>query len=70
MKGKRTMGSDEMGWFSDDITFCPKECEIVSCMRNKANIRNKSIPHSFSVEIPSDCPLTWKVEQNDQTGSH
>ena len=42
--------------FHDDITFCQEECEWNDCMRNKKNIRDKTIPHSFSVEIPEDCP--------------
>ena len=40
----------------DDITFCQEECGLKSCPRNKRNIRDKTIPHSYSVEIPQDCP--------------
>ena len=40
----------------DDITFCQEECETTECPRNKRNIRDRTIPHSFSVEIPGDCP--------------
>lgn len=49
---------------SDDITFCPKEkCRRKTCMRNQANIRDKTIPHSFYVEIPPDCP--YRKRQDD-----
>ena len=42
---------------SDDITFCPSlDCELKSCMRNQSNIKQHQYPHSFSVEIPEDCP--------------
>ncbi len=42
---------------SDDISFCPKgKCRRKSCMRNQSNIRDRTIPHSFFVEIPPDCP--------------
>ena len=44
------------GLWCDDITFCPEKCGWKSCPRNKENIRDKTIPHSFSVEIPRDCP--------------
>ena len=42
---------------SDDISFCPKDkCRRKTCMRNQMNIRDRTIPHSFFVEIPPDCP--------------
>lgn len=44
------------GLWCDDITFCPEQCGWKSCPRNKQNIRDKTVPHSFSVEIPEDCP--------------
>ena len=44
------------GLWCDDITFCPELCNWESCPRNQQNIRDKTIPHSFSVEIPDDCP--------------
>lgn len=40
----------------DDITFCPKSCDGTDCPRNMANIQDRTIPHSFSIEIPEDCP--------------
>ena len=43
------------GLWCDDITFCPKECDWTDCPRNSKNIRDKTIPHSYSVEIPKDC---------------
>ena len=39
----------------DDITFCPLECERLDCQRNQKNIRDRTIPHSYSLEIPEDC---------------
>lgn len=39
----------------DDITFCQEPCTILYCPRNQLNIRDKSIPHSYSVGIPEDC---------------
>jgi len=44
------------GMWCDDITFCQEECSWMNCPRNSKNIRDKTIPHSFSVEIPMDCP--------------
>lgn len=44
------------GLWCDDITFCQETCGWRSCPRNKQNVRDKTIPHSFSVEIPQDCP--------------
>ena len=44
-------------FFYDDISFCPDEkCNRRDCMRCQLNIRDKSRPHSFFVEIPEDCP--------------
>lgn len=47
-------------FFDDDISFCPNECENIECMRNSKNIKDKSIPHSYFVETPSDCPKALK----------
>lgn len=44
------------GTLNDDITFCQEDCEMENCMRNKKNIADRRIPHSFSVERPEDCP--------------
>ena len=41
----------------DDITFCQEWCAWIDCPRNKQNIRDKNVPHSFSVGIPADCPM-------------
>ena len=47
----------EIDWlWCDDITFCQEQCEWNDCPRNQQNIRDKTVPHSFSVEIPEDCP--------------
>ena len=45
-----------MNMWCDDITFCQEECERMDCPRNQHNIRDRRVPHSFSVEIPQDCP--------------
>lgn len=47
---------------SEDITFCSYECKR-KCRRNKKNIRDKSIPHSYFVERPPDCP--YRKRQDD-----
>lgn len=47
---------DIVGLFCDDITFCPERCGWKSCPRNRENIRDKAVPHSYSVEVPKDCP--------------
>ena len=47
---------DIAGLWCDDITFCQERCNWIECPRNKYNIRDRSRPHSFSVEIPADCP--------------
>lgn len=44
------------GMWCDDITFCSERCGWKSCPRNQKNIRDRTIPHSFLVEIPQDCP--------------
>ena len=44
------------GLWCYDITFCQETCERMDCPRNKHHIRDRSVPHSFSVEIPQDCP--------------
>ena len=55
---KRKISAEDIdGLWCDDITFCQENCERKSCPRNKLNIRDKTVPHSFSVGIPSDCPI-------------
>lgn len=44
------------GLWCDDITFCRARCEMITCPRNQKNIRDRSVPHSFSVGLPTDCP--------------
>ena len=41
--------------WNDDITFCGEECDKVDCFRNQKNIRDHTIPHSYSMERPDDC---------------
>lgn len=59
---------DVPGLWCDDITFCPERCGWKDCPRNQANIRDRAIPHSFSVEIPQDCPKEQErsVKQMDR----
>lgn len=47
---------DIAGLWCDDITFCPERCGWTDCPRNSKNIRDRTIPHSYSVGIPKDCP--------------
>ena len=47
---------DILGLWCDDITFCQENCDWMDCPRNKQNIRDRTIPHSYSVDIPNDCP--------------
>ena len=44
------------GLWCDDITFCHVNCDWLDCPRNYKNIRDKTIPHSYFVDIPDDCP--------------
>ena len=53
------------GLWCDDITFCQETCERMDCPRNKHHIRDRSVPHSFSVEIPQDCP---KKQEGGEVG--
>jgi len=42
---------------SDDISFCQKtKCRRTSCFRHVKNMHDRTIPHSFFVETPPDCP--------------
>lgn len=49
--------SDEIkSYICDDVTFCPdSNCTMTACYRNQANIRDRTIPHSYYVEVPEDC---------------
>jgi len=44
---------------SEDMTYCSRDCKR-KCLRNKNNIRDHSIPHSYFVERPPDCPYRKK----------
>ena len=50
-----------VGLWCDDISFCPKVCNRITCPRNSKNIRDRKVPHSFFVDIPDDCPKRRKV---------
>jgi len=55
---------DIVGLWCDDITFCPyKGCRRKTCPRNQIHIRDKSIPHSYFVERPPDCPYRKKQDE-------
>ena len=56
---------DILGLWCDDITFCPNVCDVLVCPRNKENIRGRTIPHSYSVETPSDCPKSCQDDKED-----
>ncbi len=50
--------------WTDDISFCPIEkCRRKACPRNQMNIRDRTIPHSYFVERPPDCP--YRKKQDD-----
>ena len=49
---------------SDDMTFCPAECERKDCFRNKCHIAEPQFPHSYYVEIPEGCPNNGKARDN------
>ena len=52
------------GLWCDDISFCQEECGWIDCPRNKRNIRDKTVPHSYFVDIPPDCPkVEWMVDK-------
>lgn len=59
-----------MSCFSDDITFCPLNCDNMDCIRNSKNIQDRTIPHSYSIELPDDCPnkisFVRETESNDR----
>ena len=60
---KKVPAKFDVGLWCDDITFCQYECRRKTCPRNKMNIRDKTIPHSFFVERPPDCP--YRKKQDD-----
>lgn len=55
---------DVTGLYCDDITFCWGPCDNFKCPRNKYNIRDKKVPHSFFAEgvVPDDCPKQKEKE--------
>ena len=56
-----------MSYFSDDITFCPLNCDNMDCIRNSKNIQDRTIPHSYSIELPDDCPNKIRFVRTDET---
>ena len=42
----------------DDITYCASTCGVINCIRNRINIKNHNVLHSWCrpEDIP-DCPL-------------
>ena len=56
-----------MSCFSDDITVCPLKCDNMECMRNSKNIQDRTIPHSYSLELPDDCPNKVRFVRTDET---
>lgn len=47
---------------TEDNIFCNKDCKR-KCKRNKNNIIDHAIPHSFFVERPPDCPYRKKQDE-------
>ena len=46
------------GYMMDDITFCMDDCGVVRCERHPSNIKDRTIPHSYSHFYRSEyCPL-------------
>ena len=56
-----------MSYFNDDITFCPLNCDNMDCRRNSKNIQDRTIPHSYSIELPDDCPNRVRFVRIDET---
>lgn len=54
-KCTKEINNPSTDWFCDDQTFCPAECELMQCERNKKHIRIKEVPHSYFTEIPPNC---------------
>lgn len=62
---KRITAIDVPGLYCDDITFCYNDCDLIKCPRNSKNIRDTSIPHSYSMDMPADCPKASAEEVSD-----
>ena len=46
---------------SDDMTFCQREsCGRKNCKRHPSKIIDRSVPHSFFVNRPPDCPYAMR----------
>ena len=53
--------------FCDGISFCPNEkCTLKTCKRNQANIRDHTIPHSYFVDTPEDCPRILEKREKEE----
>ena len=49
---------------TDDTIYCQrKDCRRKTCKRNQMHIKDKTVPHSFYVERPPDCP--YRKKQDD-----
>ena len=52
----------------DDITYCASDCQCINCFRNKANITDQSILHSWMrKEDVEECPFNSKDIQMEET---
>lgn len=50
----------------DDITYCASNCECINCYRNKANIMNHNVLHSWMrKEDIEDCPFNNEPFNNE-----
>lgn len=54
------------GLWCDDISFCQEQCERMDCPRNSKNIRDKTVPHSYIVGRPEDCPKTPQIRNEEK----
>ena len=52
-------------WIHDDITWCVhNDCPVVNCMRNPANMLNRTGLHSYADFRKTDeCPIFIMEEQ-------
>lgn len=51
---------------SEDITFCLSDCKLKKCVRNKKNIKQFGIPHSFAyLENTEYCLKNKKGEKGN-----
>lgn len=52
-------------WIHDDITWCMEnKCPVIDCMRNPANIMDKTGPHSYGMfKGSSECMMSANIDR-------